>query len=344
MHLTTAQTRPGVHCETTMLRNMLRNHGPDISEPMLFGLGEGIDFQYWESPDPATVPPMLTGRIGPAEVTRNACRALGVELHESRAEDPDSAHEQAVELLDAGHVVGITVDIFHLDYFSSRSHFSAHFLALHHLDDEFAHVVDTAQQGGARRLPIASLRKARASAEGFMPSPHAYLYVDGFPDPPGNDPGTLPRARVWPALRATATRMLGDRGPHLGITGMRNAASRIPSWSTLPAHHEIVPGVGRFWRYAGTGGTNFRGLFLEFLREADALLGPAGPAPVITEFEAVRQGWDDLIDQLLAYNAPTGPETSLTTAAARMTALADAEEHAFRHLLALAGRRSDEAS
>ncbi|MEU4930839.1 BtrH N-terminal domain-containing protein [Streptomyces yokosukanensis] len=342
MRLTTSQTQPGVHCETTMLRNMLRHIGTDISEPMLFGLGQGIDFQYWDVPESAGLP-MLTGRTGPAEVARNACEALGVELCESQAKDSDAAHEQTVALLDTGHVVGITVDIYHLDYFSSRSHFSAHFLALYDLDDEFAHVVDTAQQGGAQRLPIASLRRARASNEGFMPSPNSQLHVGEKSERHQGDLKPLLRAEVWPAIRSTAARMVSERGPNLGINAMRKAASEMPRWNTS-ASGDPVPGVGRFWRFAGTGGTNFRGLFLEFLREADELLDHSVLAPAIVDFDGIQRRWDDLIELLLAFGGSSTPDEHLKTAAARMEALAEAEERAFRDLLALAARQAGGAA
>jgi hypothetical protein len=40
---------PGVHCESSALRNVLAYHGFKFSEPMIFGLGEGLGFTYWKS-------------------------------------------------------------------------------------------------------------------------------------------------------------------------------------------------------------------------------------------------------------------------------------------------------
>ncbi|CAM5264216.1 hypothetical protein SHIRM173S_03133 [Streptomyces hirsutus] len=37
------------HCETTALGVLLRHEGLDLSEPMLFGLGSGLSFIYWDS-------------------------------------------------------------------------------------------------------------------------------------------------------------------------------------------------------------------------------------------------------------------------------------------------------
>ena len=42
-------TAGGAHCETTALGVLLRHAGLDLSEPMLFGLGSGVSFIYWDS-------------------------------------------------------------------------------------------------------------------------------------------------------------------------------------------------------------------------------------------------------------------------------------------------------
>ncbi len=245
MRLATFQPQHGVHCETTTLRNMLHHAGAGISEAMLFGLGQGIDFQYWDAPDPGRGAPMLTGRIEPALLSRNACAALGVTLRESRSPDPESASAAATELLAAGHVVGVSVDIFHLDYFSSRSHFASHYIAVYGLDDSLAHVVDTDQQGGAQTLPAESLRRARASDEGFMPSPHLHLYVENPPERLTTDTDAVLREQIWNAVRLTAERMTEDRGPRFGIRAMRRGAPQSAGWGgTLRSPGETGPGGG----------------------------------------------------------------------------------------------------
>lgn len=37
----------GQHCETTATGTLLQQIGIELSEPMLFGLGEGLGFIYW---------------------------------------------------------------------------------------------------------------------------------------------------------------------------------------------------------------------------------------------------------------------------------------------------------
>lgn len=343
MRLATFQPQLGVHCETTTLRNMIHHAGADISEAMLFGLGQGIDFQYWDAPEPGRGTPMLTGRIEPTLLSRNACSALGVKLRESRAPDSESACAAVAELLDAGHVVGVSVDIFHLDYFSSRSHFASHYIALYGLDDSLAHVVDTEQQGGAQTLPAGSLRRARASDEGFMPTPHLHLYVERLPARLTTDTDAVLREQIWNAIRLTAERMSGDRGQRFGIRAMRRAASEIAGWSdTLATPDETVPGVGRFWRFAGTGGANFRKLYREFLLEVRQRYGDGELDPFVEDFGDVQRQWDQAIDMLMAYRGADDGRRQLEAVAARLDAIADAEQAIFEGLLVSAAKRAGE--
>ncbi|WP_433303889.1 BtrH N-terminal domain-containing protein [Actinoplanes sp. CA-030573] len=319
---------------------MLHHAGADISEPMLFGLGQGIDFQYWDAPGPGRGTPMLTGRIGPALLSRNACSALGVDLRESRASDPEAARAAAAELLEGGHVVGVSVDIFYLDYFSSRSHFASHYIALYGLDGSFAHVVDTDQQGGAQTLPEDSLRRARDSGEGFLPSPNLQLYVERLPRRLTDDLDAVLREQIWSAVRSTAQRMVGDRGQRSGLGALRRAATEIADWKDVP--DELVAGVGRFWRFAGTGGANFRRLYREFLTEARRRSGDATLDEAVDDFADVERQWDKAIELLMSYPAAVDRHGRLADVEARLTAIADAERSAFERLLTVATKRVGE--
>jgi hypothetical protein len=319
---------------------MLCHAGIVISEPMLFGLGQGIDFQCWNAPDPGPSMPMLTGRVGPGELSRSACAALGVDLCESQPPDPDAACREAVELLASGHVVGMTVDIYHLDYFASRSHFAAHYIALYGLDDSLAYIVDTDQQGGARTLCRESLRRARNSSEGFMPSPNLQMHVAGLPAQPHTDIESVLHHRAWDAIRETAMRVLSDRGSKSGVNGLRTAAAEISTWGDkLGPTEGLIPSVGRFWRLAGTGGANFRALYLDFLWEARQRTDDASLDPAVDDFDDVRQHWERAIDLLLAYRNETNPKGQLKALEAQMHLIADAEQSAFERLLNLASNR-----
>ncbi|CAM5585640.1 Lantibiotic ABC transporter OS=Streptomyces glaucescens OX=1907 GN=SGLAU_01815 PE=4 SV=1 [Streptomyces glaucescens] len=68
-------------------------------------------------------------------------------------------------LIDAGRPVGLQLDSYHLDYFTSKVHFGGHVVAMYGYDDHDAYLVDTAQQGerSPPAVPLSPLREPRAA-------------------------------------------------------------------------------------------------------------------------------------------------------------------------------------
>ncbi|MFE9888827.1 BtrH N-terminal domain-containing protein [Streptomyces scopuliridis] len=135
------------HCETTALGVLLRHEGLDLSEPMLFGLGSGLSFIYWDGKGMGF--PFLGGRVKPFELTRNLTAALGLELLVRETTSPRKAWQNVAAPIDAGRPVGLQLDSYHLDYFSTKVHFGGHVVAMYGYDEQDAYLVDTDPQGGA---------------------------------------------------------------------------------------------------------------------------------------------------------------------------------------------------
>ena len=68
----------GEHCETTAVGSLLLHIGEEYSEPMLFGLGEGLGFIYWKMKNMEY--PFIGGRAKPDVVAENICRHLNLKL------------------------------------------------------------------------------------------------------------------------------------------------------------------------------------------------------------------------------------------------------------------------
>ena len=64
----------GEHCETTAMGNLLQFAGVRLSEPMLFGLGQGLGFIYWDSKRMDF--PFIGGRVKPDELTATLANKL----------------------------------------------------------------------------------------------------------------------------------------------------------------------------------------------------------------------------------------------------------------------------
>ncbi|MFD8866675.1 BtrH N-terminal domain-containing protein [Streptomyces sp. NPDC059590] len=252
------------HCETTALGVLLRHQGLDLSEPMLFGLGSGLSFIYWDSKNMGF--PFLGGRVKPFDLTRNLATTLGLELLVQETTSPRRAWENVVALIDAGHPVGLQLDSYHLDYFGSKVHFGGHVVAMYGYDDRDAYLVDTDQQGGAVSTSLASLAEARA-ARGPMAAKHRSFTLTA----PGNPPS--PQDRIVPAITACADAFLNPPIANLGHRGIEKAGKLVRTWlQRTDAPQRDLPQAALLMEKAGTGGALFRNLYRDFLAECSQQL------------------------------------------------------------------------
>ena len=149
----------GQHCETTASGCLLKHHGVDLSEPMLFGLGEGLGFIFLKL---ETLPlPFVGGRNKPFELTKNLCRNLDLRLSTSETSSHSKAWQQLEGSLANGEPVGLQLDSYHLEYFSHPVHFAGHCVAAYAVDERDVWLVDTKSQGSRQKTSRASVEHAR---------------------------------------------------------------------------------------------------------------------------------------------------------------------------------------
>ncbi|MFF3395045.1 BtrH N-terminal domain-containing protein [Streptomyces sp. NPDC002669] len=252
------------HCETTALGVLLRHQGIDLSEPMLFGLGSGLSFIYWDGKNMGF--PFLGGRVKPFELTRNLATALGLELLTRETTSPRKAWDDVATPIDAGHPVGLQLDSYYLDYFGSRVHFGGHIVAMYGYDDRNAHLVDTEQQGGAVSTSLTSLARARA-ARGPMTAKHRSFTLTAPRNPPS------PHGRIVPAITACADAFLDPPIANLGHRGIEKAGKLVRTWLQRTDNpRRDLPQAALLMEKAGTGGALFRNLYRDFLAECTDLI------------------------------------------------------------------------
>ena len=260
--------RGAQHCETTALGVLLRHQGLDLSEPMLFGLGSGLSFIYWDSKNMGF--PFLGGRVKPFDLTRNLAAGLGLELLVQETTSPRRGWENVVASIDDGHPVGLQLDSFYLDYFGSKVHFGGHVVAMYGYDDQNAYLVDTDQQGGAVSTSLTSLAQARA-ARGPMTAKHRSFTLTaakGLPSPQG---------QIIPAITACADAFLNPPIANLGHRGIEKAGTLVRTWfQRTDDPQRDLPQAALLMEEAGTGGALFRNIYRDFLAEC-AQLVDSGP-------------------------------------------------------------------
>lgn len=254
----------GQHCETTATGTLLRQLGIDLSEPMLFGLGEGLGFIYWHMESMNF--PFIGGRVKPDVLTNNIARNLNLEIEVMETSSTQKAWEGVKQLLDKGQVVGLKLDCYHLEYFSRPFHFAGHYAAIYGYDNDNAYLIDTRQQGGRVKTSLASLAKARAE-KGPMASRNLF-YILRKGDKTYDLNTAIPNA-----IRNNAKEYLNPAINNIGYKGILKTSKEIIKWFNISKDIEgDFNTMAMLMERAGTGGALFRNLYRDFLGESYKLL------------------------------------------------------------------------
>lgn len=82
--------------------------------------------------------PFLGGRIKPDYLTKIIVRNLNLEIHLEETTSIKKAWQNVKKVIDADQPVGLKLDSYYLDYFSSKVHFAGHYVAIYDYDDLYA--------------------------------------------------------------------------------------------------------------------------------------------------------------------------------------------------------------
>ena len=268
MKLENFKSFKGQHCETTATGSLLKNIGIELSEPMLFGLGEGLGFIFWRM---KTIDfPFIGGRVKTDMLTDNICRNLNLRLEVQETSSVKKAWKNLKTQLDNGNVVGVKLDCYHLDYFTSKIHFAGHYAAMYGYDDEFAYLVDTDQQGGKVKTSLKNLELAR-NEKGPMSSRNLIYTIKK-----NEEVFDLPSA-IKIAIRNNAITYLNPPIKNLTYKGIIKTSVEIKKWfKNSPDVKRDFQTTAMLMERAGTGGSLFRNLYRDFLKESAVILKSIG--------------------------------------------------------------------
>ncbi len=314
---------PGVHCESTAVRNLLAFDGLLLSEPMVFGLGSGLNFIYW---DMKRMPfPFIGGRVRPGELSANLAENLGFDLVVEETGSREKAWANLKRDLSENRPVGLKLDMFYLPYFRNPPHFPAHYVVACGFDEKSAFLADTDFKT-IQEVPISDLQKAR-SARGFFSSRNLSFKVANVPDKI-NFPSCIRKA-----VRKTAAQMLYPPIKNLGISGIRKFSSEILDWQARSGNPKRdFESFYTLFEKAGTGGAGFRNLYHDFLRECLAHVSSPHLQKAHIIFSELASAWTEISEKIR--QAPNSKSLSdeLEKISGLISLQADREEKAMRCL------------
>jgi len=281
----------GQHCETTATGTLLRQIGIELSEPMLFGLGEGLGFIYWNMKTMDF--PFIGGRVKTDLLTQNLAKNLNLELTVKETSSTQKAWDNVKQLLDKGKVVGLKLDCYHLEYFSKPFHFAGHYTAIYGYDNENAFLVDTKQQGGQVKTSLTSLAKARAE-KGPMSSKNLYYVLSKT-----NEKFEI-KSAILNAIRNNANDYINPPINNIGYKGILKTSKEIFKWfDTSKSIESEFETCAMIMEKAGTGGALFRNLYRDFLKESYELLKLDKLKQAQTEFIEIANLWTEISNLFL---------------------------------------------
>ena len=253
--------RPGNHCGSTALRNLLAFGGTEISEEMALGLGAGVCF-YYVPLDGQSPSRFINGRVGRLEEQFLELTGMPMELR--TFEDAGEAWEAARATVDAGEPALLLTDLFYLDHYGNSAHFPGHAVVLAGYDSDVAYLSDTAFTE-LQTTRLENLTHARHGDHPIFPlAGHMVTLGSQRPLPD-------PRAAAPTAIERNARQMIEPAlGEFEGLPALRRFAAEVGDW---PQQIDDWQWCARFAYQVierrGTGGGNFRLMYSRFLAECD---------------------------------------------------------------------------
>jgi hypothetical protein len=260
--------RQAGHCESGATSNLFRHYGFELSEPMAFGIGNGLYFSY--------IPflkiqfaPMMSFRNFPNMVFRRTTQYMGVDaVIRKSIKDPKEAMNVLDDNLRKGIPTGLQVGVFQLTFFPPeyRMHYNMHNMVVFGKEDNLYHVSDTVMEF-PQVITYDDLVRVRYAKGAFAPQGKMY-WINHVPK------DIDLKLAVSTAIKQTVKEMIGIPFPLIGVKGIRWMGKSIKNWPKKHGNEKASFYLGQILRMAedfGTGGAGFRYIYGAFLKEAGTL-------------------------------------------------------------------------
>ncbi len=314
----------GEHCETTTTGSLLNQLGAQFSEPMLFGLGEGLGFIFWNMKSMDF--PFIGGRIKQDTLTQNITRNLNLRLEVEETTSLKKAWENVKNKIDNDIPVGLKLDCYYLDYFTNKIHFAGHYVAMYGYDENFAYLVDTKQQGSTVITSLGSIESARKE-KGPMSSRNLSYTIQN-----SNEEYDLEKSIIT-AIKNNAEQYLNPSIRNIGYKGVLKASEEIKRWYKNSKNIENdFKTTAIMMEKGGTGGALFRNLYRDFLKESYDLLKNSELDIVYRMFAEIAPLWSK-VSSLFEKAAEIKNISYINQASDILVDLSQKEEKAMKLLL-----------
>lgn len=260
--------KQSAHCENGVISNLLRFHGLEFDEPMIFGIGSGLFFSYLPFVRLNGIP-VASYRIWPGHIFKRFSNRIGIKIERKKFSSPKTAMLELDKMLEKGQPVGMLTSVFYLDYLPAayRFHFNAHNIIVFGRENGKYLVSDPVME---YTTEISHDDLVRARFAKGMPEPSGRMYY------PVKLPGEFNlESAIWTGIKQTSDHMTTIPVPLFGAKGMKYLARRLRYWPDRIGNRKAILWLGnviRMQEEIGTGGAGFRFIYAAFLDQASVKL------------------------------------------------------------------------
>jgi len=288
----------GKNCMTSSLWKLLHHLGHNISEEMLVGIASGLGFIYWKMKQMPT--PFVGGMNGGRfpTILGLAVNRLGGEWKVLKSSSVTRAHKHLRETLEMDQPALVCADLGFLDYLSlgGDDHFGMHTILVYGIDEKDDEAWVSDRFATPLTIPLSRLQKARASEYHPFPAKNKLMQVT-MPDV------TIPLEEIIPsAVKENADFMLNPPISNMGAKGIlrwKKELSKYPKM--LPDNQTITQALIEHFVYievGGSGGSLFRRMYSQFLKEASKIMKAAELQKVSILYDDICEDWSNVAIQL----------------------------------------------
>ena len=99
------------HCESGVMSTLLKYHGHDLDEAMIFGIAHALTF-VWLPVVKLGGMPLVSYRIAPRGIIKNTCKALGLKLSARKFSNAQKGQDALDAALSSGKLAGLQTSVF----------------------------------------------------------------------------------------------------------------------------------------------------------------------------------------------------------------------------------------